>query len=160
MSVLPSSPSLYLTSFSATYGSSHQINIWHKFTEKYLVEFHWKHNWGLQCQKQESRTWISKYVAQSIMGFNYLSLSHISTSGTEVINQVMLLHGTWYCTKKIRLWALKKIFHVSCSLVSYKCLFGVFWRKFTMLWQRPMSQILKNHSIMAAHIVSRTGNHL
>ena len=41
--------------------------------------------WGLVCQEQVYRTWISNYNPQDTVGCNYLSMAYIPASGTHVL---------------------------------------------------------------------------
>ena len=40
--------------------------------------------WGLVCQKQVYRAWISNYNPQNTVGCNYLAMPYIPASGTQV----------------------------------------------------------------------------
>ena len=59
------------------------------------------YSWGIVCEKQVSKAGISNYISTYTVGCNYLSLSLIAASGTQVLNYTQIAHKLW-------------MFHCSC----------------------------------------------
>ena len=76
------------------------------------------HQLGLQCQKQILMTWISNYIPQNTVGYNHISMYHITVYGIEV-----LILGIWLNLRLIATWS---IFDKNIR-ASHRCLGGKLW---------------------------------